>query len=71
MGRVVPLADRTCWCVCQWVELLHLFFSQHPDRTSGLPGVFVNESQGTTGDQVRGVDGICGFGLFVSTVFVR
>lgn len=30
VGRVVPLADRTCWCVCLWVKPLRLFFAQHP-----------------------------------------
>lgn len=37
------------------VRLLHLFFSQHPASTSRFTGVFVGDSQGTTGGYVREV----------------
>lgn len=44
--------------------------SFHPAWTSGPTRVFVSNSQGATGPQLRGNYGVCGYGLFVSVLFV-
>lgn len=71
-GQVTPFVrpDETCWHVCLWVRSFYLLFLGALPQLLGSLGSCESDSQRATGGQVSRNDGICGFGLFVNTIFV-